>query len=82
MTTKIVIVNCGPDPVLVRSVDYGIGHKEAGVEPRVLDDRLIAVHGHEKFWVHKHQQLLVGEKRAEIGESSVLQHNGDRDAPP
>lgn len=63
MTTKVLIVNHGPDPVLVRTVDYNEAHRQAGHEPLVMSDVLVQPTESAVCWVSQDQQLLVGEKR-------------------
>lgn len=63
MTTKVLIVNHGPDPVLVRTVDYSEAHAKAGHEALVLKDELLQPTESLVCWVSQDQQLMVGEKR-------------------
>lgn len=63
MTTKVLIVNHGPDPVLVRTVDYGPCDLGTGNPAKVLTDILVQPTNSEEFYVHTQQQLLIGEKR-------------------
>lgn len=65
MTTKVLIVNHGPDPVLVRTVDYGPDMRDLGHAPIVVSDYLMQPTTSKEFYVHRNQQLLVGEKRAD-----------------
>jgi hypothetical protein len=62
MTTEVIIVNLGPDPVLVRTVQYADEAKGYYGPHSVVEDLLVNVHDSKKFWVHRHQQLLVGER--------------------
>lgn len=65
MTTKVLIVNHGPDQVLVRTVEYGPDVKlPPGEKPKAVDDRYIAPQEDCLFWVHRNQQLLIGEKQS------------------
>lgn len=66
MTTKVLIVNFGPDPVLVRTVQHSVENIAADVPPKVLADTIIQPTGCMDFYVHDHQQLLVGEKRGAV----------------
>ena len=61
MTTKVLLVNFGPDVVVVRAVAYSYEAKTAGVPPQVLNDADVTPGTSKEFWVHSHQQLLVGE---------------------
>jgi len=67
MTTKVLIVNHGPDQVLVRTVQYGPDVEvPPGEKPKVMLDTIIAPQGDELFYVHTNQQLLIGEKRPAV----------------
>lgn len=64
MTTRVLIVNHGPDPVLVRTVYYGPDlTPPPGENPKALDTLLQPATSKE-FYVHTNQQLMLGEKRA------------------
>lgn len=63
MTTKVLIVNHGPDKVLVRTVCYGPDDLLTDKQPQVLLDSIVHPTEARAFWVHIGQQLLVGEKR-------------------
>lgn len=63
MTTKVLIVNHGPDPVLVRTVDYGPDMRDLGQPAIVAADDLLQPTTSKEFYVHIGQQLLIGEKR-------------------
>lgn len=69
VTTKVLIANFGPDSVLVRTVAFGPEDQKAQKMPEAIEDRVVPVHGHEEFWVHSHQQLMVGERRPETASS-------------
>lgn len=62
MTTKVLIVNHGPDPILVRAVEYG-PPTDIPKAATVLIDRTLQVTQSAEFYVHTDQQLLIGEKR-------------------
>jgi hypothetical protein len=62
VTTKVLIVNFGPDPVLVRTVQYE-PTPSFEKDHKVIEDMIIDVQGSRVFWVHEFQQLIVGEKR-------------------
>lgn len=64
MTTEVLIVNFGPDPVLVRVVEYGPADLATPKPAMVIDDRLLHPTESQNFYVHTSQQLLIGEKRA------------------
>lgn len=64
MTTKVLIVNFGPDPVLVRTVDYGPADLPTKNPAIIVDDQIVAVQQSREFYVHVQQQLLIGEKRS------------------
>ncbi len=67
MTTKVLIVNHGPDLVLVRTVEYGPDVQQIpGAGPKVVDDKYIAPQEDCLFWVHRNQQLLLGEKQSRM----------------
>lgn len=63
MTTKVLIVNHGPDPILLRIVDYGPDIKALGMAANVIDDRILHPTQSTEAYVHTNQQLLIGEKR-------------------
>lgn len=63
MTTKVLIVNHGPDPVLVREVFYGPDLSPPSGKNPAARDTLLAPQDSKTFYVHTNQQLLVGEKR-------------------
>jgi hypothetical protein len=61
MTTKVLIVNHGPDSLLVRTVHYS--DPDSNKSHEVIEDMVLGQSECKVFWVHTHQQLLVGEKR-------------------
>lgn len=68
MTTKVLVVNHGPDALLVRTVQYANADLDLIAEygdkgHKVIEDMIVGPTESKVFWVHTHQQLLVGEKR-------------------
>lgn len=70
MTTKVLIVNHGPDPVLVRTVDYGPEDLGTNAPASVISDELLQPTHSREFYVHQHQQLMIGEKRPKHGSTN------------
>jgi len=65
MTSKMLLVNTGPDPIRVRQVYYSPADVVQGKPAQLVDEFVIPIGGSAEVWVHYNFQILVGERPAE-----------------